>query len=86
MVIVPLRSYAVLTQSSSRPPDRGRNRNADLSLAKRRRVIGAIAGHSGRMPAFLEGLDEIIRAFRQNAREYREILRVDTVREVFPGG
>jgi len=31
------------------------------------------------MPAFLEGLDKVILAFRKNAREYSEILRLDTL-------
>jgi len=34
------------------------------------------------MPAFLKGLDKVILAFRKNAREYREILRLDPVRKL----
>ena len=57
----------------------GRDGNADLRLAERRRVIGAIAAHPYCMPALLEGFDKIILAFRQNACEYREIFRLDAL-------
>ena len=39
----------------------------------------SIAAHADRMPAFLQGLDEPVFVFRQNAREDRELLRSDVI-------
>jgi hypothetical protein len=60
----------------------GRDGNAYLRLAERGCVIGTIAAHPNRMPAFLEGLDEVILAFWKNASEYCEILKLDILGEL----
>ena len=54
---------------------RGRDRDADLRLAQRRRVVGAVAAHADGVAALLERLDELVLVLRKNAGEDREIAR-----------
>ena len=58
---------------------RGRDRDADLRLAQRRRVVGAVAAHADGMAAVLKRLDELVFVLRQHAGEDRELLGMDGV-------
>ena len=56
-----------------------RDRDADLRLAQRRRVVGAVAAHADGVAALLERLDELVLVLRQDAGEDRELLGMDAV-------
>ena len=56
-----------------------RDRDADLRLAQRRRVVGAVAAHADGVAALLERLDELVLVLRQHAGEDRELLGMDAV-------
>ena len=57
------------------------HRNPDLGLAKRWRIIGAVAAHSDRVTGVLIGLDQIELIFGQDAGEDRVVLEANAIRE-----
>ena len=51
---------------------RGRDGDADLRLAQRRRVVGAVAAHADGVAGLLKRLDQVEFVFRQHAGEDAE--------------
>ena len=56
-----------------------RDRDSDLRLAQRRRVVGTVAAHADGMAALLERLDELVLVLRQHTGEDRELFGADNL-------
>ena len=57
----------------------GRHRDADLCLAQRRRVIGAVSAHADRMAGVLKRLDQPKLVFGEHASEDGKIVRSNLI-------
>ena len=55
--------------------------DSHLDLAQRRRIVSTVAAHADGVTSLLKCFDELVLVLRQNAREDRELLGMDIVRD-----